>query len=285
MAEASSANLGGGCEEKRHEGSSPQSVPPGTTISRVKLLDTMVDTFLQKLVAAGSLPHSPLLHWDGSAGPHLPSGGQPVKQAFRWAVTTGKEGELRTSHRQHWWSVCFTPALGPIRCQLPELKRDASSSDPPPANYQRFTDCYKRFYQLQPDITQRIYDKFIAQLQTSIREEISDIKEEGNLEAVLNALDKIVEEGKDRKEPAWRPSGIPEKDLHSVMAPYFLQQRDTLRRHVHKQEAENQQLADAVLAGRRQVEELQLQVQARQQAWQALHREQRELVAVLREPE
>ncbi|XP_077801105.1 polyamine-modulated factor 1 isoform X8 [Macaca mulatta] len=151
MAEASSANLGGGCEEKRHERSSPQSVPPGTTISRVKLLDTMVDTFLQKLVAAGS--------------------------------------------------------------------------------YQRFTDCYKRFYQLQPDITQRIYDKFIAQLQTSIR------------------------------------------------------QRDTLRRHVHKQEAENQQLADAVLAGRRQVEELQLQVQARQQAWQALHREQRELVAVLREPE
>uniref|UniRef100_A0A2K5I5P2 Polyamine modulated factor 1 n=1 Tax=Colobus angolensis palliatus TaxID=336983 RepID=A0A2K5I5P2_COLAP len=169
MAEASSANLGGGCEEKRHEGSSPESVPPGTTISRVKLLDTMVDTFLQKLVAAG--------------------------------------------------------------------------------------------------------------------EEISDIKEEGNLEAVLNALDKIVEEGKDRKEPAWRPSGIPEKDLHSVMAPYFLQQRDTLRRHVQKQEAENQQLADAVLAGRRQVEELQLQVQARQQAWQALHREQRELVAVLREPE
>ncbi|XP_063482983.1 polyamine-modulated factor 1 isoform X9 [Symphalangus syndactylus] len=136
MAEASNANLGSGCEEKRHEGSSLESVPPGTTISRVKLLDTMVDTFLQKLVAAGR-----------------------------------------------------------------------------------------------------------------------------------------------------RPSGTPEKDLHSVMAPYFLQQRDTLRRHVQKQEAENQQLADAVLAGRRQVEELQLQVQARQQAWQALHREQRELVAVLREPE
>ncbi|XP_017707941.1 PREDICTED: polyamine-modulated factor 1 isoform X2 [Rhinopithecus bieti] len=170
-----------------------------------------------------------------------------------------------------WWTTCETGL------QLGGYHRERS--------YQRFTDCYKRFYQLQPEITQRIYDKFIAQLQTSIREEISDIKEEGNLEAVLNALDKIVEEGKDRKEPAWRPSGIPEKDLHSVMAPYFLQQRDTLWRHVQKQEAENQQLADAVLAGRRQVEELQLQVQARQQAWQALHREQRELVAVLREPE
>ncbi|XP_012514059.1 PREDICTED: polyamine-modulated factor 1 isoform X1 [Propithecus coquereli] len=205
MAEANNANVDGACEEKGPEGLSSESVPPGTTISRVKLLDTMVDTFLQKLVAAGS--------------------------------------------------------------------------------YQRFTDCYKRFYQLQPEMTQRIYDKFITQLQASIREEISEIKEEGNLEAVLNALDKIVEEGKARNEPAWRPSGIPEKDLHSAMAPYFLQQRDTLQRRVQKQEAENRQLADAVVAGRRQVEELQLQVQARQQAWQALHREQRELVAVLREPE
>ncbi|XP_069336512.1 polyamine-modulated factor 1 isoform X2 [Eulemur rufifrons] len=204
MAEASNANVDGACEEKGLEGSSSEAVPPGTTISRVKLLDTMVDTFLQKLVAAGS--------------------------------------------------------------------------------YQRFTDCYKCFYQLQPEMTQRIYDKFITQLQASIRE-ISEIKEEGNLEAVLNALDKVVEEGRAHKEPAWRPSGIPEKDLHSAMAPYLLQQRDTLQRRVQKQEAENQQLAEAVLAGRRQVEELQLQIQARQQAWQALHREQRELVAVLREPE
>uniref|UniRef100_A0A8C2UW89 Polyamine modulated factor 1 n=1 Tax=Chinchilla lanigera TaxID=34839 RepID=A0A8C2UW89_CHILA len=82
-----------------------------------------------------------------------------------------------------------------------------------------------------------------------------------------------------------RPSGTPEKDLCSVLAPYFLQQRDTLRRHVQKQEAKNQELAAAVLAGRRQVEELQRQVQARQQAWQALHRERQELAAVLKEPE
>ncbi|XP_058395426.1 polyamine-modulated factor 1 isoform X3 [Diceros bicornis minor] len=127
MAEASSVNVGSGCEERGPEGLSPEPLPPGTTISRVKLLDTMVDTFLQKLIAAGS--------------------------------------------------------------------------------YQRFTDCYKRFYQLQPEMTQRIYDKFITQLQTSIREEISEIKAEGNLEAVLNALDTIVEEGKDRKEPAC--SGTP----------------------------------------------------------------------------
>ncbi|XP_061039285.1 polyamine-modulated factor 1 isoform X1 [Eubalaena glacialis] len=205
MAEASGVNVGSGCEEKGPEELSQESARPGTTISRVKLFDTMVDTFLQKLVAAGS--------------------------------------------------------------------------------YQRFTDYYKCFYQLQPEMTQRIYDKFVTQLQTSIQEEISEIKAEGNLEAVLNALDAIVEESKDCKEPAWRPSGIPEKDLRSAVMPYFLQQRDALQRRVQKQEAENRQLADAVLAGRRQVEELQLQGQARQQAWQALHREQKELVAVLREPE
>ncbi|XP_047396921.1 polyamine-modulated factor 1 isoform X7 [Sciurus carolinensis] len=187
MAEAGSADPST-AEEKRPVVSSSESVSTGTTISRVKLLDTMVDTFLQKLVAAGS--------------------------------------------------------------------------------YQRFTDCYKRVYQLQPEMTQRIYDRFITQLETSIREEISEIKKEGNLEAVLNSLDKIVEEGKNCKEPAWRPSGIPEKDLCSTMAPYFLQQRDTLQRHVQKQEAKNRELASAILAGRRQVEELQLQVQARQQAWQ-----------------
>ncbi|KAM6167405.1 polyamine-modulated factor 1-like [Erethizon dorsatum] len=203
MAEANSPSEA--AAEEKLGGPSPESVPPGTTISRVKLLDTMVNTFLQKLVAAGS--------------------------------------------------------------------------------YQRFTDCYKHFHQLQPEMTQRIYDKFVTQLQASIQEEISEIKEEGNLETVLNSLDKIVEDGKNRKEPAWRPSGTPEKDLCSILAPYFLQQRDTLRRHVQKQEGKNQELAEAVLAGRRQVEELQRQVQARQQAWQALHRERRELAAVLKEPE
>ncbi|XP_021493466.1 polyamine-modulated factor 1 isoform X2 [Meriones unguiculatus] len=108
--------------EKGPEGTSPESVPVDATVSRVKLLDTIVDTFLQKLVAARS--------------------------------------------------------------------------------YERFTSCYKHFYQLNPEVTRQVYDKFVAQLQTSIREEISEIKQEGNLEAVLNSLDEIVEEGKAHGEPA-----------------------------------------------------------------------------------
>ncbi|XP_006923570.1 polyamine-modulated factor 1 [Pteropus alecto] len=205
MAEASNAEAGGECAERGPEGPSPESVPPGTAVSRVKLLDTTVDTFLQKLVAAGS--------------------------------------------------------------------------------FQRFTECYQRFYQLQPEMTRRLYDKFITQLQTSVREEVAEIKAEGNLEAVLSNLDAIVEEGKAREEPAWRPSGAPEKDMRSALAPYLLQQRDTLQRRVQRQEVENKQLADAVRAGRRQVEALQMQSRARWQAWQAVHRGQKELAAVLRGPQ
>ncbi|XP_044771806.1 polyamine-modulated factor 1-like isoform X4 [Neomonachus schauinslandi] len=151
MAAARSVNAESGREEKGPEGSCPESVTPGATIPRVKLLDTLVDTFLQKLVAAGS--------------------------------------------------------------------------------FQRFTDCYERLYQVQPGMTQRVYDKFVTQLQTSVR------------------------------------------------------QRDALQRRVHRQEAENRQLAEAVRAGRGRVQELQREGKARQQAWQALHREQKELVGVLGEPE
>lgn len=47
MAEVSRDNEAG---ERGPEGSSLEAVPGDTTISRVKLLDTIVDTFLQKLV-------------------------------------------------------------------------------------------------------------------------------------------------------------------------------------------------------------------------------------------
>lgn len=71
--------------------------------------------------------------------------------------------------------------------------------------------------------------------------------------------------------PRWdrrRPSGIPEEDVRSALMPYFVQQRDALRRRVHRQEAENRQLAEAVLAGRGRVQELRQRGRARQQAWQ-----------------
>ncbi|NXR17987.1 PMF1 factor, partial [Cinclus mexicanus] len=135
-------------------------------------------------------------------------------------------------------------------------------------SYQRFVNCYRCLYKLQPQLTKSIYDQFIYQLQASIKEEIQEVKNEGNLEGLLSSLDKIVEEAKDREEPAWRPSGIPEEDVRSAMVPYFLKHRSHLRRVLREKEEENRKVAESVLMGRDRIAELQQLIQARQQAWQ-----------------
>ncbi|KAF1610149.1 UNVERIFIED_CONTAM: Polyamine-modulated factor 1, partial [Eudyptes robustus] len=135
-------------------------------------------------------------------------------------------------------------------------------------SYQRFANCYRCFYKLQPEMTRSIYDQFISQLQSSIKEEIQEVKDEGNLEVLFNSLDKIVEEAKNREEPAWRPSGIPEEDVRSAMVPYLLKHRSYLRKVLKEKEEENRKVAESVLAGRDRIAELQQLIQARKHAWQ-----------------
>ncbi|NWX31271.1 PMF1 factor, partial [Notiomystis cincta] len=135
-------------------------------------------------------------------------------------------------------------------------------------SYQRFVNCYRCFYKLQPQLTRSIYDQFVSQLQASIKEEIQEVKNEGNLEELFSSLDKIVEEAKDREEPAWRPSGSPEDDVRSSLAPFLLKHRSHLRRALRDRQQENSEVAEAVLVGRHRIAELQQLIQARQQAWQ-----------------
>ncbi|KFZ69526.1 Polyamine-modulated factor 1, partial [Podiceps cristatus] len=100
------------------------------------------------------------------------------------------------------------------------------------------------------------------------QEEIQEVKDEGNLEALFNSLDKIVEETTNQEEPAWRPSGIPEEDVRSAMVPYLLKHRLYLRKILKEKEEENQKVAESVLAGRDRIAELQQLIQARKHAWQ-----------------
>ncbi|KAM6294195.1 polyamine-modulated factor 1 [Aegotheles albertisi] len=152
-------------------------------------------------------------------------------------------------------------------------------------SYQRFANCYRCFYRLQPEVTRSIYDQFITQLQASIKEEIQEVKDEGNLEVLFNSLDKIVEEAENRDEPAWRPSGIPEEDVRSAMVPYLLKHRSYLRKVLKEKEEENRKAAESVLGGRDRIAELQQLIQARKRAWQAISKEQQELVTAFREPQ
>uniref|UniRef100_A0A8C0BFX0 Polyamine modulated factor 1 n=1 Tax=Buteo japonicus TaxID=224669 RepID=A0A8C0BFX0_9AVES len=158
---------------------------------------------------------------------------------------------------------------------------------PPPrfCSYQKFANCYRCFYKLQPEVTRSIYDQFISQLQTSVKDEIQEVKNEGNLELLFNSLDKMVEEAKNQEEPAWRPSGIPEEDIRSAMVPYLLKHRSYLRKILKEKEEENRKVAESVLAGRNRVGELQQLIQARKQAWQAISKEQRELIMTFKEPQ
>ncbi|NXQ84023.1 PMF1 factor, partial [Nyctibius grandis] len=100
------------------------------------------------------------------------------------------------------------------------------------------------------------------------QEEIQEVKDEGNLEVLFNSLDKIVEEAKNREEPAWRPSGIPEEDVRSAVVPYLLKHRAYLRKVLKQKEEENRKVAESVLAGRDRIAELQQLIQARKRAWQ-----------------
>ncbi|OWK55076.1 Polyamine-modulated factor 1 [Lonchura striata] len=168
------------------------------------------------------------------------------------------------------------------------------------ASYQRFVSCYRCVYKLQPPLTRSIYDQFISQLQAKdsqaewclcspcvlpSQEEIQEVKNEGNLEELFSSLDKIVEEAKDREKPAWRPSGLPEQDVRSALLPYLLQHRAHLRRALRDREQRGGAAAEAVLAGRNRIAELQQLIQARQQAWQASSKEQRELIMTFQEPQ
>ncbi|XP_030329700.1 polyamine-modulated factor 1 [Strigops habroptila] len=175
---------------------------------------------------------------------------------------------------------------GPGRAQLFSTVMDAFLGKLVAAgSYQRFASCYRSFYRLQPEVTKSIHSQFVAQLQASIRAEVQEVMDEGNLEALLDSLDKIVEEAEPQEEPAWRPSGIPEEDARSALVPYLLKHRSYLLRALKNKEEENKKVAESVLAGRGRISELQQQIQAHKRAWQALSKEQQELVLTFQQPQ
>ncbi|XP_018421699.1 PREDICTED: polyamine-modulated factor 1-like [Nanorana parkeri] len=152
-------------------------------------------------------------------------------------------------------------------------------------SYERFARCYKKFYKLQPELTRGIYDQFVAQLHSSIKAEVQEIKEEGNLEALLDSLDRMEKDSAAMTDLQWRPSGVPEEDVRDHLVPYLLQQREYLRKLVAERERENAKLARSVLAGRKKIEEMQQEIQRRQQVWQKLSKSQRDLILSIQGPE
>uniref|UniRef100_W5MQN3 Si:dkey-6i22.5 n=1 Tax=Lepisosteus oculatus TaxID=7918 RepID=W5MQN3_LEPOC len=117
-------------------------------------------------------------------------------------------------------------------------------------SFQRFAQTFHPLYKESPQVTESIHRQFVSQLQDSIREDIAQIVEEGDLEVKFEELDRLEKAAEDSMELAWRPSGVPEEDLCGFVMPYYLQQQEYLRRELRKLQKENASLAQKVLAGR-----------------------------------
>ncbi|XP_061112211.1 polyamine-modulated factor 1 [Conger conger] len=137
------------------------------------------------------------------------------------------------------------------------------------ASFHRFAKTFHPFYKQKPQLTEDIHRQFVSELQTAVQDDIRQIMEEGNLQSKLEELDRLEEESRDSTEPAWRPSGVPEQDLCSFVMPYYLKQREFLRRELKRQQKENAALAQRVQAGRDTIAQTEQRIASGVEEWRA----------------
>uniref|UniRef100_A0A3P8VJ32 Si:dkey-6i22.5 n=1 Tax=Cynoglossus semilaevis TaxID=244447 RepID=A0A3P8VJ32_CYNSE len=117
----------------------------------------------------------------------------------------------------------------------------------------RFASTFRQVYTKNPQRMESIYKQFIEDVKKAIQEDIDRLIEEGRLEVKLNELDKLERAAKNKTEPAWRPSGVPEEDLCSFLIPYYQKQEKYMQRELKKIQDENAALAQKVQAGRENI--------------------------------
>ncbi|XP_034545923.1 polyamine-modulated factor 1 [Notolabrus celidotus] len=136
-------------------------------------------------------------------------------------------------------------------------------------SFNRFASTFRPLYQKNPQRMESIHKQFIEELQGAIKEDISRLIEEGNLEFKLNELDELEKAAKNNPDPAWRPSGIPEQDFCSFLVPYYQKQEAYMRLELKKIRAENAALAQKVQAGRESVAQTEHQICTAVEEWKA----------------
>ncbi|TWW55620.1 Polyamine-modulated factor 1, partial [Takifugu flavidus] len=138
------------------------------------------------------------------------------------------------------------------------------------ASFHRFSSVFRPLYKKNPQKMENIHKQFIEELKKAIQ-----------LEAKLNELDKLERAAKDRPNPAWRPSGIPEQDFCSFLMPYFQKQEAYMRVELKKIQAENAALAQKVQAGREGIAETERRISSTVDEWKASVAEFERLAASL----
>uniref|UniRef100_A0A672IT31 Polyamine-modulated factor 1-like n=1 Tax=Salarias fasciatus TaxID=181472 RepID=A0A672IT31_SALFA len=134
-------------------------------------------------------------------------------------------------------------------------------------DFNRFASMFRPLYKENPQRMERIHEQFIEDLQKSIQEDISKLIEEGRLELKLNELDKLESAAKSNPSPAWRPTGVPEKDFCSFLVPYYQKQEAYMLLKLKKIKAENAALAQKVQAGRDSITQTEHSISAAVDEW------------------
>ncbi|CAN9515010.1 unnamed protein product [Ophioblennius macclurei] len=148
-------------------------------------------------------------------------------------------------------------------------------------SFNRFASMFRPLYKENPQRMESIHKQFVEELQKSIQEDISKLIEEGRLELKLNELDKLEQAAKSDPSPAWRPSGVPEKDICSFLMPYYQKQEAYMQLKLKKIKADNAALAQKVQAGRDGIAQTEHSISAAVDEWKASVTEFERLVSSL----
>ncbi|XP_062856286.1 polyamine-modulated factor 1 [Trichomycterus rosablanca] len=135
------------------------------------------------------------------------------------------------------------------------------------SSYSRFSHFFHPLCKQNPQVSEVIHKQFITDLHKSIQEDINRVIEEGDLQLKLDQLDKLEEMAKDTPDPAWRPSGVPEQDVCSVLVPYHQVQEEYVRRELRKLQKENAELAQRVQAGREAITRTERSIASAVEEW------------------
>ncbi|XP_060741244.1 polyamine-modulated factor 1 [Tachysurus vachellii] len=137
------------------------------------------------------------------------------------------------------------------------------------ASFSRFAHSFHPICKQNPQMSEVIHKQFISDLQKAIQEDINKVIEEGDLQVKLDELDRLEEQAKDMPGPAWRPSGVPEQDVCSVLIPYHQGQEEYVRRELRKLQKENAALAERVQSGRDTIAHTEQRIAAAVDEWKA----------------
>ncbi|XP_073242092.1 polyamine-modulated factor 1-like [Porites lutea] len=126
---------------------------------------------------------------------------------------------------------------------------------------EKFSSCFTSIREKNPVEFRSITEQLMQHLQNNIEKEIELMIKQEDLVYFFNELDRIIEAtGKGDKQPAWRPSGNPDKDICDHIMQVKLAYKEQLTHILHELESNNEKLNGEVLPKREKLIETEKQL-------------------------